>query len=188
MLKKKEFILALTVISWIGLVFIQLSEKSITTHQMPESIHQHLRFTNYFLVGMCFYLYRNAIRITLPYTIAAVVCCVLTSIFGGFNLALPLCGVYLLSVFAFAPFSPLHRFAHRADLSYGVYLYAWPIKQLVLYFGGVNMNPYVLFIIALPATCIAASLSWFLVEKPCLQLKARSVKPPSQSADTTAKV
>ncbi len=171
MLRRKESVLILTIITWIGLVCIQLLVKDISSHQMLESIRQHLRFTNYFLSGMCFYLYRESIRISVPYTITAIAGCVLASIFGGFNLVLPILGVYLLMVFTFAPSPALHRFAHRADLSYGVYLYAWPIKQLVLEFLGVNMNPYVLFVIAFPATCIAAAFSWFLVEKPCLRLK-----------------
>ena len=52
----------------------------------------------------------------------------------------------------------------RTDLSYGVYVYAFPIQQLLVICGLGVMNPIVFAIIAAIATLPLAALSWVLVE------------------------
>lgn len=60
----------------------------------------------------------------------------------------------------------------RADLSYGVYLYGWPIQQALR--QGLAAWPFAsLLLLGLLATIAAATLSWFLVEKPALAFKLR---------------
>lgn len=63
-------------------------------------------------------------------------------------------------------------FASRADLSYGLYLYAWPVQQLLLHhwpsFGAI---PHI--IASLTLTLPFAGLSWLLIEKPSLSIKRR---------------
>ena len=53
------------------------------------------------------------------------------------------------------------------DLSYGTYIYAFPMQQLLVICGLVRLNPFVFTIIATIATLPLAALSWFLIEKPC---------------------
>jgi peptidoglycan/LPS O-acetylase OafA/YrhL len=65
------------------------------------------------------------------------------------------------------------RFKLRTDLSYGVYIYACPIQQLLVICGLGTLNPIVFGIIGAVATLPFAALSWFLVEKPAMVLKAR---------------
>lgn len=64
----------------------------------------------------------------------------------------------------------------RNDLSYGVYLYGWPIqqafRQLLPGAGSVELLVPALFV-----TLVVAFASWRLVEKPALALKFRSVGP-----------
>jgi peptidoglycan/LPS O-acetylase OafA/YrhL len=55
-----------------------------------------------------------------------------------------------------------------ADLSYGVYIYAFPLQQLLAAHGRLN------FWTAMAFTVPLAAASWFLVEKPVLRLKPRS--------------
>ena len=61
----------------------------------------------------------------------------------------------------------------RTDLSYGVYIYAFPIQQLLVIWGLGSMNPVVFAVIAAFATVPIAALSWFLAKKPSLSLKSR---------------
>jgi peptidoglycan/LPS O-acetylase OafA/YrhL len=61
----------------------------------------------------------------------------------------------------------------RTDLSYGTYIYACPMQQLLVIAGLGALNPLVFSIIATVITLPAAALSWFLVEKPAMRLKAR---------------
>ncbi|BBU20397.1 acyltransferase family protein [Mycobacterium xenopi] len=65
------------------------------------------------------------------------------------------------------------RLRLRTDFSYGVYIYAFPVQQLLIIGGLGTVNPIVFAIIAAIATFPLAALSWFLVEKPALSLKAR---------------
>lgn len=52
-----------------------------------------------------------------------------------------------------------------ADISYGLYIYAFPLQQLLAAHGRLT------FATALLATAPVALASWFLVEKPALRLK-----------------
>lgn len=52
------------------------------------------------------------------------------------------------------------------DYSYGIYLYGWPIEQIINHFMP-HAGPYKMVLIALPASWLAGAASWFLVEKPC---------------------
>jgi peptidoglycan/LPS O-acetylase OafA/YrhL len=54
-----------------------------------------------------------------------------------------------------------------------VYIYAFPIQQLLVICGLASLNPIVFAIIAAIATLPLAALSWFLVEKPAMSLKSR---------------
>jgi peptidoglycan/LPS O-acetylase OafA/YrhL len=56
------------------------------------------------------------------------------------------------------------------DLSYGTYLWAFPVQQTIILVGGVT-KPLLLFAIATPIVLAVALASWLLIEKPALRLK-----------------
>ncbi|WAJ26594.1 acyltransferase family protein [Antarcticirhabdus aurantiaca] len=60
----------------------------------------------------------------------------------------------------------------RVDISYGLYLYAFPIQQLLVQVNGGAMDPITLFLISAAVTTILALASWFLIERPAMRLKA----------------
>ncbi|WP_422746635.1 acyltransferase family protein [Mycobacterium sp. WMMD1722] len=64
----------------------------------------------------------------------------------------------------------------RTDLSYGVYIYAFPVQQLLVIIGLGGLSVVVFAGIAALATVPLAALSWFVVEKPALSLKARVLR------------
>jgi peptidoglycan/LPS O-acetylase OafA/YrhL len=58
-------------------------------------------------------------------------------------------------------------FSKYGDFSYGVYIYAWPVQQLVVWFGvSVWLNSLTLAAII---TLFCAALSWHAVERPALR-------------------
>lgn len=61
----------------------------------------------------------------------------------------------------------------RTDLSYGMYIYAYPTQQLLLVCGLISLNPLLLTGVTAAATVPLAAASWFLIEKPARRLKAR---------------
>ncbi|BBZ73627.1 acyltransferase family protein [Mycobacterium paraseoulense] len=65
------------------------------------------------------------------------------------------------------------RLRLRTDLSYGVYIYAFPIQQLLVICWPGRPNAVVHAAVAAMAILPLAALSWFLVEKPAMSLKAR---------------
>lgn len=59
----------------------------------------------------------------------------------------------------------------RADLSYGVYIYAFPVAQVLVMFG--LRDPLPLMLAAAAITLPIAAASWFLVERPAIALGHR---------------
>jgi peptidoglycan/LPS O-acetylase OafA/YrhL len=56
-------------------------------------------------------------------------------------------------------------------LSYGLYIYGWPVEAAVVRFFGGHALWWEVFAVALPVTLALAFLSWHLVEQPALRLK-----------------
>lgn len=65
------------------------------------------------------------------------------------------------------------RLRLRTDVSYGVYIYGWPVQQLMAMGGLGFLNPWVFAAVAGAITVPLAMLSWFVVEKPAMSLKSR---------------
>ena len=66
----------------------------------------------------------------------------------------------------------VRRAARFGDLSYGTYVWAFPVQQLVVHFFGVQrMSVNLLLVVAF--TLPLAWLSWHLIEQPSLRLKDR---------------
>ncbi len=61
----------------------------------------------------------------------------------------------------------------RNDLSYGAYIYAFSTQQLLVICGLARLNPFVFCPLSALATLPLAALSWFLIEKHAMSLKAR---------------
>jgi len=67
---------------------------------------------------------------------------------------------------------PVLRSAGRfGDLSYGIYIYAWPVQQITVALLGTNHSYFVLLGISLPITVALAHFSWHFVEKVALRYK-----------------
>jgi peptidoglycan/LPS O-acetylase OafA/YrhL len=65
------------------------------------------------------------------------------------------------------------RLRLRSDLSYGMYIYAYPTQQLLVVCGLLSLNPWVFCCTVAIGTLPLAAASWFLVEKPARSLTSR---------------
>ena len=68
------------------------------------------------------------------------------------------------------PSGRLREFNRLGDYSYGLYVYAFPIQQVIASFMK-GIQPQSLFGVSFFITLAFAVLSWHLVEKPMLALK-----------------
>lgn len=57
----------------------------------------------------------------------------------------------------------------RNDISYGVYIYAFPVQQLIYLLLSKKMNACFMTVTAMLVTYSLATISWFFVEKPILR-------------------
>ncbi|OBK36060.1 acyltransferase [Mycobacterium sp. 1165196.3] len=64
----------------------------------------------------------------------------------------------------------------RTDLSYGMYIYAFPTQQLLAVCGLTDLNPMFFFVFSTVGTLPLAAMSWFLVEKRAMALKSRLLR------------
>lgn len=78
---------------------------------------------------------------------------------------------YAVMYFALAERSVAPTVWRRADLSYGIYIYGFPIEQAVAALMGPHASAFAVFVVALPMTAAVAALSWRFIEKPALRLK-----------------
>jgi peptidoglycan/LPS O-acetylase OafA/YrhL len=80
---------------------------------------------------------------------------------------------YLALYFAYRSWSGLRALTKHADVSYGLYLLAFPVQQGIVQAWGVGSlpSPAVVALIAFPITYVLALCSWHGVEKRALRLK-----------------
>jgi peptidoglycan/LPS O-acetylase OafA/YrhL len=141
----------------------------------------HVQLATFFFAGAVAYLYRDRIRWSYGWLEIAALVTVCTAILEvGFVELLPIFGTYVLLYLAYEPRLLKLAVGRRIDLSYGIYLYAWPVQQLAIQaLGPAALNPYTLSLLALLVSAGLAWLSWRFVERPFLALKRRAKAPSS---------
>lgn len=147
--------------------------------------HQVFRLVPIFFVGGCFYLYRSEIVFNKPLAVLFAVILV-SSMFERkiAELAVITSGAYLLFFFATARIPMLAAVNRLPDISYGIYLYAWPVKKLILwYFPSISLAA--LISVSFFASVVLGFASWKLVEAPFLKLKSKRMKSPLSPVATS---
>jgi len=120
----------------------------------------------FFLAGSLFHLFGGAALLRRPLMIAALAILVASNFIpNGLMVTLPICGAYLLLGLAYMPLLRPLNLGRFGDFSYGTYLYAYPIQQMIVKYGGGTMAPWKLFLLAAPLSVGVGALSWFLVER-----------------------
>lgn len=129
-----------------------------------------------FAAGSSFYLLRELVVLRVDVAVGLFAIWVLAfsttlSIAAGM-LALP----YLVAMFAYRTPRSLRRLAARGDISYGIYIYAFPVQQSIVATLG-TIDPFVLGLIATPLVWVLAVISWRFVEQPFLRRRRAGIEP-----------
>ncbi len=125
-----------------------------------------VRLAAFFLSGGCFLLFRDKIRYTpLLAGLAAVGWFAAMFFPATANIGMAIGLGYVLFFIGFARVPAIAAFGRLPDVSYGVYLYAWPIKKLILWYWP-GLSPWLVFALAWPLSIVAGYLSFRFIERP----------------------
>ena len=133
-----------------------------------------VEFSGIFGMGAIYYLFRDKIPLTSRGALLAAILLV-TLLFNQAwaGTAFTIFGGYLIIWFAFkVRVLILSRFDNRLDISYGLYLYAWPIQNLIAW-NDLTINPWLLCCMSLFGAALLGYASWMLIEQPMLRLAPR---------------
>ena len=136
----------------------------------PDQIEQFARFWLSFSFGVALFLFRD--RIVLSWGVAVGLGAAMWFVLGtGLERTVaPIAIGYLAVVLGTVRLRWLRHATNKLDLSYGVYIYSWPISQAVLTAWPDVGTANLICLSALLAMGIAA-LSWRLVERPSLNAR-----------------
>jgi peptidoglycan/LPS O-acetylase OafA/YrhL len=96
--------------------------------------------------------------------------------FRFFDYAFPILAAYVIAYLGTSSRANLGNAARFGDLSYGTYLYGWPIEQLVRFSFGEGVHWWAVFCISFPLALLFAFMSWHLVERPAMTLLGPKAK------------
>lgn len=149
-----------------------------------------------FFAGAAFHLYADRIARSGRLALACLAGLLLAAFVPGSRalpFLIPYLGGYLIFYLAFLPAGGLKDIAKRGDLSYGLYLYSFPIQLLLVRWYGPRLTAGGLAMVSAMLSAIFALFSWHCVERPFLTLKRgvprrgpvheESVLPPPVAVD-----
>ena len=140
----------------------------------PKGMETSLRLPLIFAFGAALYAWRNRARLSGPLALALLAATALASGTFLYKTLLFLSTSYAVMWLALAPVLTRRSYEPKADLSYGTYLYGWPVQQ-TLHALFPATAAVVLLAPSLLITLLVAAASWYAVEKPALALKARTL-------------
>ena len=143
-----------------------------------EEIAYFINFSAIFLGGSILYLIKDKLVFNKKYLILSLIFCIIIMTLLNNGFATEICAIpmtYIVLYLAINLKSP--KFIQKNDISYGIYIYSWPIQiVLTCYYKlyNPNMNVLEFGIISLIIAMAFGLFSWYVVEKPILN-KVRSI-------------
>ena len=151
-----------------------------------DLLYKATRLGAFFYAGVAFYLYRQ--RILWSWKLATLM--VVANLIFARNdqwefvhvLTLPYLTLYLAQL----RIPRLAGFGKAGDFSYGLYIFAFPIQQLIMHWSDGRLPLLPFMALSFITSLAAAVLCWHLIEAPALRLKRYLPQPPAQTAGVAA--
>lgn len=125
-----------------------------------------------FTVGIALYLWRDKIVLKWRYSLLLAAITAMLYPTAIFTEAFIIWLGYTVFLMAYLPGGAIRKFNNLGDYSYGMYIYAFPVQQLIAFYLA-PQSPLINIIIAFPITLIMAIASWSLVEERALGWRAK---------------
>jgi peptidoglycan/LPS O-acetylase OafA/YrhL len=155
-----------------GALFVAVLALDVVDPNAPKAVQTSFRLFLIFALGGALYVWRDTVRLSGAVVVLLAAAAWASAGSPAYKVLLFAAEAYGVIWLALAP-----RLSHvglepGADLSYGTYLYGWPVQQaLVQLFPAATalalLGPAIVMSLGL------AALSWYAVEKPALALKSR---------------
>lgn len=139
-----------------------------------------IMFISYFGLGSLYYIFKDEILLSLKISFVIFFLVVLAYNYWSFQLFSLFFNLYLSYIIFLIAFrwKNINMKIFKNDYSYGLYIYAFPIQQLYIYYynklqiyNNYHMGIYDHFFLSFITTLLMAILSWHLIEKKALVYK-----------------
>lgn len=140
---------------------------------------QFVDLLSLFFISSGFYIYRKKIILSFPlfliclafFLSGIIVSYKIDVVFEYFRLlTLP----YMIIYIAYCKIPYINNFGKYGDFSYGIYLWAYPVSQTLIYFWQDKFNIFTYILSVFFITLFIAVLSFKFIEKPALKLKNKN--------------
>jgi len=178
-------------LSWIVvLIAVQCADLLILHTAWGSSSEMYLFHIGYlipfafFTTGSLLYLYREQLETYAPQILPVCLLMFLGAYLVGkqnMPLILRVVPLAILVIIIGGYFCYLGNWGRFGDLSYGIYIYHFPILQTLIAMGILTTMPLVGAIIAITLTIAAGLVSWHWIEKPFLSKKSHYIQAEAAS-------
>ncbi len=161
----------LALAAWVLLIGLALA-REIIAPDGPKGVETALRLPLIFMTGGLIYLFAQRVRLSLLGLGALLVLLVIVSGTAFYKPLLFVATAWGVLVLALHPMLTARSWEPRTDISYGVYLYGWPVQQVAFALFPAA-GALALLGPSLAITILIGLASWHGVEAPALRLKRR---------------
>lgn len=172
-LKNRKGMLVLTLISIITYassiplapIFSHLSHIGVIME-----INEFVKLAMYFFIGSTIYLYKDKIKMSFPYFVLAVIILLAGICLNATKYVLIITSPYILMYLG--TFKIKKDILKKiGDFSYGMYIYAFPIQQLLVFFLKDQLTIWTYMLLAIVITSIFAIVSTILIDNNTKKIK-----------------
>jgi peptidoglycan/LPS O-acetylase OafA/YrhL len=197
LLRRRLVVAILAAAAWVAEIIVTsvptLNQDFSPSHNWD--VMKMMTFVPIFLCGSLLYLYRDKVPDSglLAWGCTFAFLCGMVLPLGNSVPTFTFTSMDLSSVFLVYPLLwlgihlPFHMVGARNDYSYGVYIYAYPVQQLLVVWGVSRWGYWPYAILSVAAVIPFAMASWWVVEKHALRLKTVKWPRPAMRGLRTKK-